>query len=88
MHRKIISMQARSYLKKRNNEAIENFPESFHSMIRDGYFQIETALEATEVTPAFARRVTILEYLLFAFIEHCQEPHLIDDMEAALRVDF
>jgi hypothetical protein len=76
-----------SYIEKRRQEIREQVHPDFLQIIDSGFDLIEYKLVAAYgnlIGPQIARKVELLEVLLFSFINHCNRPEDLDEMEEYL----
>lgn len=80
--------QLQSYIEKRRQEVREQVHPDFLQIVDSGFDLIEyKLLEAYgefPFGPKLTRKVELLEVLLFSFINHCNKPDTLDEMEKYL----
>jgi len=71
----------KKYLKQRKFEVEESFNDDARSLLDTGYRYIDLKMNQhhSSVTPMAARNIEMLEYLLFALIEHAEDPSLLEE---------
>ena len=79
--------QVQSYIRKRKKEVLSSAVEDTHKIIGHSYKFLEEILNDRfkKVTPSMARKLELLEALLFGFVEHAMNLDMLDQIENHLQ---
>lgn len=80
--------QLQDYIEKRRLEIREQIHPDYLQLVESGFdlieFKMLSAYQDRQFGPKLARKIELLEVLLFSFINHCNNPETLDEMEKHL----